>query len=257
MEQMDRYSLFLEALAEVSAEAQSITPTRAPRLSLEAVLEEYLPIPRQTLFFGVAEDGLPVLLDLENAAVGPLLILGDAASGKTYLLRQVLRALILTKDAAQVRFLVIARRPEEWQEVQRAPHCEGVFAPAQSEAADALYSLAARAHATRAAAFTLLILDDLPLVQVLEPEIRYHLQWLLGRGPGRKVWPMATLNPLHRQEVIPWSSAFHTRLYARIADSRALQALGLPVESPPAQLRPGQYAMLEEGQWLRFWMWSR
>lgn len=98
---------------------------QAHRPTLEEVLEEYLPLPKSSIFFGVAEDGLPVLLDLGNAAVGALLLLGDRGSGKTHLLRTVARALIQTKDAAYVRFTVITRHPEEWEDLRKAPHCEG------------------------------------------------------------------------------------------------------------------------------------
>lgn len=168
---------------------------QAHRPTLEEVLEEYLPLPKSSIFFGVAEDGLPVLLDLGNAAVGALLLLGDRGSGKTHLLRTVARALIQTKDAAYVRFTVITRHPEEWEDLRKAPHCEGVFGASENGASDMLYSLAARGHADRERSFTLVFLDDLTLVQSLEYEIRLHTQWLLARGPKRKIWPVVTLAP--------------------------------------------------------------
>lgn len=246
--------LLLQSLTELGREIrQAHCPT------LDEVLEEYLPLPQATIFFGVAEDGLPVLLDLSNAAVGALLLLGDRGSGKTHLLRTVARALIQTKDAAQVRFTVITRRPEEWEDLCEASHCDGVFGASENRAADMLYSLAARGHADRERSVTLLFLDDLTLVQGLEYEIRLHTQWLLARGPKRKIWPVVTLASQDFFEMQSWTALMHTYLFARIADSRHMQQLGdrlsLPPEAPCGNLRPAkEYALTEGEHWLHFWI---
>jgi hypothetical protein len=266
-------SLFYQALTELREELQAIH-----RPTLPEILEEYLPLPRNAVFFGVAQDGLPLLLDLNNVAVGSLLVIGDAGSGKTHLLRTVAHALVYAKDAAMFRFVVITPRVEEWEDLRQAPHCDGVFAASASKAADVIYALAARAHADRehepstplagqgsptptaGKGFTLLLLDDLSLVQNLEYEIRLHLQWLLGRGPKRRIWTVATLTPQHffDLQMLPWTGQFHTHLFARVADSRQVQQftqlLSLPPDPVLGELRPpAEYALVEEDHWLRFW----
>jgi hypothetical protein len=266
-------SLFYQALTELREELQAIH-----RPTLPEILEEYLPLPRNAVFFGVAQDGLPLLLDLGNAAVGSLLVIGDAGSGKTHLLRTVAHALVYAKDAATFRFVVITPRVEEWEDLRQASHCDGVFAASASKAADVIYALAARAHADRehepstplagqgsptptaGKGFTLLLLDDLSLVQNLEYEIRLHLQWLLGRGPKRRIWTVATLTPQHffDLQMLPWTGQFHTHLFARVADSRQVQQftqlLSLPPDPVLGELRPpAEYALVEGDHWLRFW----
>lgn len=246
-------TLIDEILNELHQEAQQRRPT------LIEVLDKYSPLPRAALFFGVAEDHLPVLLDLENAVVGSLLIMGDAGSGKTRLLRLVARALIQTKDAAQVRFTVITRNTDEWKDLARSPHCEGVFIASETKAADMLYTLAARGHTDREQSFTLLFLDDLSLVDSLEYEIRLHTQWLLARGPKRKIWPIVTYTPRYGEMMHPWTGIFRTHLFARIADSRQVQrleqVLSLPSEPPFGELHTGRdYTLPENNRWLRFWI---
>ncbi len=247
--------LFHQVLEELREELQA-----THRLTLTDILDEYLPLPRHAIFFGVAQDGLPVLLDLDNDAVGALLLIGDAGSGKTHLLRTVARALVYAKDAAAFRFVVITPRVEEWEDLRQASHCEGVFAASESKASDVIYALAARAHAAREQGFTLLLLDDLSLAQNLDYEIRIHLQWLLGRGPKRKIWTVATLTPQHffDPQMLPWTGPFHTHLFARVADSRQVQQftrlLSLPPNPVLGELRPPvEYALVEGEHWLRFW----
>lgn len=246
-------SLIDEVLNELRQEMQQRRPT------LAEVLDEYLPLPRTAIFFGVAEDHLPVLLDLANAVVGSLLVMGDAGSGKTRLLRLVARALIQTKDAAQVRFTVITRNPDEWKDMARSPHCEGVFIASETKAADMLYTLAARGHADCDKSFILLFLDDLSLVDSLDYEIRLHTQWLLARGPKRRIWPIVTYTPRYGEMMHPWTGIFRTHLFARIADSRQVQrleqVLSLPSEPPFGELHAGRdYALPENNHWLRFWI---
>ncbi len=247
--------LFHQALKELHEELQA-----AHRPTLKEILEEYLPLPRHAIFFGVAQDGLPVLLDLSNDTVGSLLLIGDTGSGKTHLLRTVARALVYAKDAAAFRFVVITPEVEEWKDLCQTSHCDGIFAASASKASDVIYTLAARAHAAREQGFTLLLLDDLTLVQNLEYEIRIHLQWLLGRGSKRKIWTVATITPQHffDLQMLPWTAQFHTHLFARVADSRyvqqLIQTLSLPPQAPLGALHPGnEYALVEGEHWLRFW----
>lgn len=57
------------------------TPGAAP--ALRDVLAELGPLASEALFLGVASDNLPVLFNLDDLHPGPMLIAGDAGSGKT------------------------------------------------------------------------------------------------------------------------------------------------------------------------------
>src|SRR5512138_1121732 len=103
MPQTNRFALMLEALTELVQEEKQARlgdgdtfnmteDGSAPAIpSLRDVIAANASMPREALFLGLAEDGLPVLLNLYDSIPGPLLIIGDQASGKTRLLQAIAR----------------------------------------------------------------------------------------------------------------------------------------------------------------------
>src|SRR6266508_2990455 len=94
MTETNRYALMLEALAELKPEIDSARRSQpVPDLPpLSEVLSGFGPMPQEALFLGVASDGLPVLLNLYDPVPGPMLIGGDAGTGKTRLLQIIASA---------------------------------------------------------------------------------------------------------------------------------------------------------------------
>src|SRR5688572_32420075 len=105
-----QFSLALQALTELQTETS--THPRSGQLvpaapSLSTVLAEMGPLPRQALFLGVASDGLPVLLNLHDPHPGPMLVAGDAGSGKTAFLQTVAHSIAQTHQSDDAEFGVI------------------------------------------------------------------------------------------------------------------------------------------------------
>ena len=79
MDEFNRYTMMLEALAELKPEIEA---ARSPKVTqpkpgmppLSEVLAEFGPMPEEAMFLGVASDGLPVLLNLHDPVPGPILI---------------------------------------------------------------------------------------------------------------------------------------------------------------------------------------
>src|SRR5215207_7611935 len=94
MTEINRYALMLEALAELKPEIDLTRRSQpVPGLPLLSdVLTEFGPMPEEALFLGVASDGLPMLLNLHDPVPGPILISGDAGTGKTGLLQIIASA---------------------------------------------------------------------------------------------------------------------------------------------------------------------
>ena len=78
MDKTNRFSLMIDALTELAEEEQVHHASRTPASglpTLRAVIADTSPLPHTALFLGLAEDGLPVLLDLYDPIPVPFLSL--------------------------------------------------------------------------------------------------------------------------------------------------------------------------------------
>lgn len=259
-----QFSLALEALTELQPELQNQRAEAEPesRLvpvplapSLESVLDEVGPMPREALFMGIAPDGLPVLLNLHDPSPGPILVTGDPAAGKTAFLQNIARGVERMHTPEDVQFGVITAFPDEWEGFSDMPHSAGVFPVFHSSAMDFLYSLSGWAHANKGGQQSvILLLDDLESMEEVDFDARQTLRWLLLRGPARRVWPVVTVNAEHASQVETWLEAFRTRLFGHIeGESPGLvEKADLPVFQ---SLKAGvQFALREGRDWMKFWV---
>jgi len=110
-----QFSLALQALTEPNTDTSTPPPSGQPvpaAPSLSTVLAEMGPLPHQSLFLGVASDGLPVLLNLHDPQPGPMLVAGDAGSGKTAFLQTLAHSVEQTHQSNDVQFGVITNYPD-------------------------------------------------------------------------------------------------------------------------------------------------
>jgi len=255
-----QFSLALDALVELKQYAAAPLSKPVPAApSLDKVLAEIGSLPREALFLGVASDGLPVLLNLHDPIPGPLLVAGDADTGKTAFLQTLIQGVQQTHHAENVQFGVITNHPDEWDHIEVTSHRVGIFPVTDNSAQDFIRSLASWAHANnKASQSILLLIDDLESVARLEPDTLQNLRWLLLRGPARRVWPIITLNAERYGQVLSWIPMFRTRIFGRITKDHVASALGSDTASALNQLEAGiQFSLRENGKWLKFWLPSR
>src|SRR5215216_2322474 len=259
MTEFNRYALMLEALAELKPEIDAAPRSQSqpvPALPpLSEVLTEFGPMPQEALFLGVASDGLPVLLNLHDPIPGPLLIGGDAGTGKTGLLQTIASAAAKMHQPEELQFGVLTNHPDEWCGLEEVTNNVGIFPLYHKSAEDFILSLASWAHSNKTSQQSvLLLLDDLEAATNLDFDAKQNLRWLFLRGPARRVWPITTINPNRIENIIPWLDAFHTRIFSPIQNpnhARNLNAEHAGLES----LNIGtQFALREGDHWLRFWI---
>ncbi len=251
------FELMLAALAELQPELTNNAAKPLPFApSLQDTLEQIGPQPKEALLLGLASDGLPLLLNLFDARPGPLLVAADPGAGKTALLQCMAQAASLMHAPETLQFGVISNYPDEWQAFTNQPHTLGIFPTYHNRAMEFLRSLSGWAHANnRDRKSILLLIDDLESMEHLDFEIRQLLRWLLLRGPARRVWPILTINAHRIQHIQDWLEPFRTRLFGCIKDDQTSSFLtGIP-QNALSQLHPGlQFAIQEEGRWLKFWI---
>jgi len=247
----------MEALAELKPEidaARSVKPVPAlPTLS--EVLAEFGPMPPEALFLGVASDGLPVLLNLHDPIPGPLLITGDAGTGKTGLLQIISRAAGKMHQPQELQFGVLTNHPDEWSAFEDIPNNVGIFPFYHRSAEDFILSLASWAHENKTSRQSVvLLLDDLEAASNLNFDARQNLRWLLLRGPARRVWPIITLTPHRMENIGPWLEAFHTRIFGTIQNPQHINQLDAESAELDSLNGGSQFTLREGDHWLRFWI---
>jgi hypothetical protein len=248
-----QFSMALQALTELKTDASKPVPA-APALS--DVLAEIGPLPLEALFLGVASDNLPVLLNLYDPHPGPLLVAGDAGSGKTAFLQTIAQSIIQTHSSNDMQYGVITNYPDDWESINETPHRVGVFPVGHKSTQAFMQSLASWAHSNKNThQCVLLLVDDLESMASMDPETVQNFRWLLLRGPARRVWPIVTLNAPRYGQVISWLQNFRTRVFGRVANARVAEALGGDKASVLGQLEARiQFSLREKANWLRFWL---
>jgi NACHT domain len=263
MDEYNRYELMMETLAELKPEidaayrspSQEKNQTTQALPPLNEVLNEFGLMPPEALFLGVASDGLPVLLNLHDPVPGPILIAGDAGTGKTALLQTIAVAAGMMHQPDQLQFGMLTSHPEEWNGFEEISNNVGIFPIQHQSSEDFILSLASWAHGNKSSKQSILLLiDDLEAISKLDFDARQNLRWLLLRGPARRIWPIITVNPNRMENVYPWLEAFRTRIFGPIQNihiARQMDAENADLDS----LNIGaQFAMREGEHWLHFWI---
>jgi hypothetical protein len=255
MDKTNRFTLMIDALTELAEEEQAHRTPPIPGLpALRSVIANASPLPHEAALLGLAEDGLPVLLNLYDPVPGPILISGDQASGKTALLQTIARAAEIMHPSSAVQYSVITQYPNEWAGFQNDQNNAGIYSTQDPIVQDLLYSLVTWAHNNKGnQQSVLLLIDDLEAVTKLGQQIEQNLRWLLLRGPSRRVWPIITINASRAAIIKTWLDFFHTRLFGCTLNINDAQILTGNSNKTLNELIAGSEFTLREGNnWLNF-----
>jgi hypothetical protein len=262
------FSTFTQALSPLKKRFKPVeTPQedlaeRLPETGLNALLNKFNYIPPQTAFLGVCEDGQPVLFDLTDHRVGPLLIMGDAGSGKTSLLKVMVQSAVAINSPSEINYLVFSQNKQDWHEMTseglRTGHCLTDVIKEPEETDEWLMRLSdmveKRYNGKELSAPLLVILDDLRFVVGADTSIRLNLEWLLKIGPSMHIWPAVTLRTADALSMGRWTSQFHTRFLGHMPNE-GVNRLGLHSGLDAEKLVPGkQFAIHVQEDWLTFKM---
>src|SRR5271157_5792869 len=161
MNPTNRFSLTLHNLAKLAADNNKFHSAPSPALpSLNSVLTEFAPLPRTALFLGLANDGLPILLNLLDPLPGPIMIVGDEGSGKANFLRSISSSVDRVHSPQEVRYSVISDNLSEWKNVKSSKNCENQLSTHESGIASHLNSMVAWAHSNKGSQEIYLLLID-------------------------------------------------------------------------------------------------
>ena len=256
METENRFALTFETMAELIPEIRAANANAALALpNLTHVLQEYTPLPPEALFLGIANDGLPVLLNLRDPVPGPVLIAGDKGSGKTRLLQIIARAIDESHDPELIRYAVVTDNIKSWDPIRSVHELRGCAFLNQELTTNYLDSLMNWAHTNKQdKKFVLLLVDGLKSLSEDKP-LHQIFRWLLLRGPSRRIWPLVTVNAANLFAVNQWLDSFRTRLCGHLTEEQDIQLLTGSTHSAFRDLISGsQFTIRENNSWLPFWL---
>jgi hypothetical protein len=247
-----QYSLPLSSLHEVETR---IGPGPTPQIVPLNPLELFETLPPDSLLFGFASDGLPLMLHLRNPQPGPVLVIGDQGCGKTDFLKKLVLSTQRLMPPGEIQFAVLTDFPDEWARVSAPEHLLGVWSISEPVAADLLYQLDCRVETPDENQPTILLFDGLDSLLALDDESQNDLADLLARGPQSLIWPLVTVNAEQALELPEWLAFFQTRILGRISDTHIAQQLASMPGAPLSSLSSNsQFCLRENSHWLKFWL---
>ncbi|HVN56150.1 MAG TPA: hypothetical protein VMT46_17595 [Anaerolineaceae bacterium] len=267
MIETNNFDLALSNQANQRAPLQPKTPLRSfflPGARTSARLVRTLPAYSMTI--GTCDDGLPFVLDLQDPTAGPVLVSGDAGSGKTALLRLMVSSAMQLNSPREAQFVIFSPFLDEWDDLIEAGtqsgHCLGAYTGQEREAGQMILELSALADQRRdeelSSPAILLVMDDFTPLLSAGFDVQVNLHWLLNQGSLSRIWPIVAINAGWALNLHYWIDVFRTRLLGKIQSAAIGQKIAIHPGVATQVLRAGvQFTTWVDERWMRFWMDSR
>jgi len=220
-------------------------------------------LPAFSLMIGTCEDGLPFLVDLQDATAGSVLVTGEARSGKTRLLKAMVDSVVHLNSPREVQYTVISSYPEEWENLiqphRMSGHCRGLYYAGDPNAHQLILEMASLAERRREGdvpgPVIVLVVDDFTPLLDADYDVQVNLHWLFHQGPQGRIWPIVALNSNRALNLHYWIDLFRTRLIGRISSSAAAQRLAIRPGVRAARLQDGiEFTAWLDNRWINFWV---
>ncbi len=226
-------------------------------VSLEDFLQQNKDIPPDTALLGICEDALPILIDLKDQNLSPLVILGEEGCHKTSLIQVFLESALSCSSEETIQFLILTNQTAFYERLveKHASHCLGLYEPNDSRAEKALQSLAERLGEAGLAPrdIAMVFLDDLSTIRTASSNFRNILEDILREGAAANIWLVATMSAVEALKSGRWLRFFRTRILGTMP-LREAQRLGLHPGLDSHSLSSNyQYVVFAQRHWLKFW----
>jgi hypothetical protein len=231
---------------------------------LEQILKQNKNIPTQAVVFGVCEDGLPMLLDLQDPEPGAVVVIGDQREMQLELLRTAVTSLAGRNSPRSVQFLVFSCEPESWKkwitEKGFDRHCLAIENADEEPVREWILRLADWTEQRRlgqsSGPSVLLIMDTLSFLPQLEYDVRLNFDWMAKEGPPAQIWSLAVISTELAKSLNNGRRllrGFQTRIIGYANQSGDyVQLAGLNEQEADSFGKRGEFAVKVGDAWLRF-----
>ncbi|MBN2044722.1 MAG: hypothetical protein JW757_06870 [Anaerolineales bacterium] len=210
---------------------------------LEEILAQQAGFPQLSLLLGISDDGLPIVLDLENPESGSFLIASDSGFDNTRLLQNLVMAALKGNHPYDLLVHLITPHADSLDYFLRAPNCRIGYQPVDPEVPIVLEEMVkmviSRQHDHNLGNSHLLAIDGLDVLwQSVDPQSKLRLDWLIRNGPAAGFRMIATLDttylpqtsnrtidlfpsriigPIRRENDARFLSGFNSRFLSRLS----------------------------------------
>lgn len=256
MPTLEEFTLALRAFQQVQAEIGTPPPTGARILPDTAqIIEQTGPLPSNSIVFGIAGDGLPLILRLDRPSSGSILLMADKGSGKTAFLQTLARTTRRLNPVQEIAILALTDFPAEWQTSDLSARNLRIYPAYENSANDLLLRLAEWTSTTGRPRSILLLLDGFESILHMSDAAQDAFAFILEHGPESGLWPIVSINAARALKFPDWLAFFHTRLYGRIANPQVSDGLTHLPGAPLDSLFPGaEFCIRHKSRWMRFWL---
>lgn len=256
MPTLEEFTLALRAYQQVQAEI-GISPPAGGQILPNAmnILERSGPLPAHSVVFGIAGDGLPLLLRLDRPATGPILVVADKGSGKTAFLQTLAQSARHLNPVEETAILALTDFPDEWRLDNMPARALRVYPAYEDAATDLLLRLTDWVTTNQRQRSIILLFDGLDSILHLGDPAQEAFAFLLQHGPASRLWPVVSVNAARALKLPDWLAFFQTRIYGRIANPQTSDDLTHLSGAPLDSLFPGaEFCIRHQSRWMRFWL---
>lgn len=230
---------------------------------LDQLIKQNPGLPAHAAVLGVCEDGLPVLLDLNDPAPGALVVIGDEREAQLEILRTAVTSIAGRNSPRSVQFIVFSCEPGAWQDWVREKgfdrHCLAIESSDGEMVRDWIVRLADWTEQRRLGQANgpslLLVMDTLNFLPALNYDIRLNFEWMAKEGPQAQIWPLAVISTdlARALSVRRMLRAFQTRVIGYADQTEDYIALaGLNQQEMQDFGQRGEFMVKAGDAWLRF-----
>jgi hypothetical protein len=167
-------------------------------LYLEKIFKYHSPLPAYSIFLGLCDDNVPLVLDLTDTYTGSFLIAGDDDASNFKILSTLLTAAYCFNSAKEVNIDLISSQLDDFLRLLKTPHLNLCLKPQQIETSIAIEELVNLCYQRRKGEtlipFHLVSIDGLDeLIKNVDSQIRKLIAWLIENGPEVGVYVIATI----------------------------------------------------------------
>lgn len=233
-------------------------------LSFAEYLNRHPYLPENSVVFGICDDGLPVLLDLQDPAPGSVLISSSHLEGVIHILQMALFSTLTRTNSGELSILVISRDPDNWQPFQKLAgrHRLEILPVYDRVSASAILHfsriLDQRTNGRSRGNLHLLIVDDIDYLNRLDFDALINFQWFAKEGAQYQMRTLAGIQAERVEENDRFLSSFRTRVIGYVSDP--FHATWLANARPPdtTAFHPTeQFCVRINRSWMNFWLPGR